>query len=80
MKWKNIYRIPKGLTIPNFQNEYKKLRKKWKKIFKDNNKQMKILLNYYFEIMINIVFNDYGEILYPNKSESIENKKGFYGK
>jgi len=41
---------------------------------------MKILLNYYFEIMINIVFNDYGEILYPNKSESIENKKGFYGK
>jgi hypothetical protein len=66
--------------IPNFQNEYKNLRKKWKKIFQENNKQIKILLNSYFEVMINIVFNDSGEILYPNKSKSIQNKKRFYSK
>lgn len=59
--------LPPYYIIPNFQNEHKKLRKKWKKIFVNNNEQIKILLNHYFDLMIKIVFNNNGELLYPKK-------------
>ena len=70
--------LPEDYVIPNFKNEYRKLRKKWKKIFKDNNEEIKIMLNYYFKIMLKIVFNDNGEISYPEKRNSIENRKKFF--
>jgi len=72
--------LPEDYVIPNFKNEYRKLRKKWKKIFKDNNEEIKIMLNYYFKIMLKIVFNDNGEISYPEKRNSIENRKKFFSK
>ncbi len=72
--------LPEDYVIPNFKNEYQKLRKKWKKIFKDNNKQIKILLNIYFEAMLKIVFKNNGEISYPEKRNSIENRKKFFSK
>lgn len=72
--------LPEDYVIPNFKNEYHKLRKKWKKIFKDNNKQVKILLNIYFEAMLKIVFKNNGEISYPEKCNSIENRKKFFSK
>ena len=72
--------LPEDFVIPNFKNEYHKLRKKWKKIFKDNNKQIKILLNIYFEAMLKIVFKNNGEISYPEKRNSIENRKKFFSK
>ena len=51
-----------------------------KKIFKDNDKQIKILLNIYFKIMLEIVFNNDVEISYPEKRNSIENRKKFFSK
>ena len=72
--------LPDDYVIPNFKNEYRKLRKKWKKIFKDNNEEIKIMLNHYFKIMLKIVFNNNAEISYPEKSNSIiinrDNKQG----
>jgi len=72
--------LPDDYVIPNFKNEYRKLRRKWKKIFKDNNEDIKIMLNYYFKIMLKIVFTDDGEIYYPEKRNSIENRKKFFSK
>ena len=72
--------LPDNYVIPNFKNEYRKLRKKWKNIFKDNSKQIKILLNIYFETMLKIVFNNDGDISYPEKRNSIENRKKFFRK
>jgi hypothetical protein len=72
--------LPDNYIIPNFKIEYLKLRSKWKKIFKDNNKQIKILLNIYFKIMLEIVFTNDGEISYPEKRNSIENRKKFFSK
>lgn len=72
--------LPDDYVIPNFKNEYRKLRKKWKKIFKDNNEEIKMMLNYYFKIMLKIVFNNNGEISYPEKRNSIENRKKFFSK
>lgn len=72
--------LPDNYVIPNFKNEYRKLRKKWKKIFKDNNEEIKKMLNYYFKIMLEIVFNNDGEISYPEKRNSIENRKKFFSK
>ena len=66
--------------IPNFKTEYRKLRSKWKKIFEDNNKQIKIMLDYYFKKMLKIVFTDDGEISCPEKCNSIENRKRFFSK
>ncbi|MBU4349756.1 hypothetical protein KJ599_05485 [bacterium] len=57
--------------MPNFKNEYRKLREKWKKILKDN-KEIKIMLK--------IVFKNNGEISYPEKRNSIENRKKFFSK
>jgi len=72
--------LPNNYVIPNFKNEYRKLRKKWKKIFKDNNEEIKKMLNYYFKIIIEIVFNNDGEISYPEKRNYIENRKKFFSK
>ena len=72
--------LPDDFVIPNFKNEYRKLRKKWKKIFKENNKQIKILLNIYFKTMLKIVLNSDGEISYPEKRNSIENRKEFFSR
>jgi hypothetical protein len=72
--------LPGNYVIPNFKNEYRKLRKKWKKIFKDNNEEIKKMLNYYFKIMLEIVFNNDGEISYPEKRDSIENREKFFSK
>ena len=70
--------LPDDCVVPNFKNEYRKIRRKWKKIFKDNNEQIKIMLNYYFKIMLKIVFNNDDEISYPEKHNSIENRKKFF--
>lgn len=72
--------LPDDYIIPNFDNEYRKLRKKWKKIFKDNNKEIKKMLNYYFKEMLKIVFINDDEISYPEKRSSIENRKKFFSK
>ncbi|MHC2995456.1 MAG: hypothetical protein IBV53_08160 [Candidatus Atribacteria bacterium] len=66
--------------VPNFKIEYRKLRSKWKKTFEDNNKQIKIMLDYYFKKMLKIVFINDGEISYPEKHNSIENRKKFFSK
>ncbi len=66
--------------IPNFKNEYRKLRRKRKKILKDNNKKIKILLDYCFKKMLKIVFTDDDEISCPVKHSSIENRKKFFSK
>jgi len=76
-----LYELQKYLpdyTIPNFNTEYRKLRGKWKKIFEDRNKQIKIMLNYCFEKILKIVFINDGEISYPEKRNSIENRKKFF--
>lgn len=72
--------LPDDYVIPNFKNEYRKLRKKWKKIFKDNNEEIKMMLNYYFKIILKIVFNNDSEISYPEKLNSINNRKKFFSK
>ena len=72
--------LPDDFIIPNFKNEYRKLRSERKKIFKDNNEQIKIMLNYYFKIMLKIVFTNDGEISYPKKHNSFENRKRFFSK
>ena len=72
--------LPDDYIIPNFKNEYRKLRRKQKKILKDNNEQIKILLDYYFKEMLKIVFTDDDEISCPAKHNSIENRKKFFSK
>jgi hypothetical protein len=70
--------LPDDYVVPNFKNEYRKLRRKWNKIFKDNNEQIKIMLDYCFKKMLKIVFTNNGEISYPEKHNSIENRKKFF--
>jgi hypothetical protein len=72
--------LPDDYVISNFKNEYRKLRKKWKKIFKDNNEEIKMMLNYYFKIILKIIFNNDSEISYPEKLNSINNRKKFFSK
>jgi hypothetical protein len=72
--------LPDNYITPNFKTEYRKSRRKWKKIFKDNNEEIKIMLNYYFKIMLKIVFNNDSEISYPEKHNSINNRKKFFSK
>ncbi|GAG64236.1 unnamed protein product [marine sediment metagenome] len=72
--------LPDDYIIPNFKNEYRKLRRKQKKILKDNNEQIKILLDYCFKEMLKIVFTDDDEISCPVKHNSIENRKKFFSK
>lgn len=62
-------------SIPNYEVEYRKVRKKWKKIFKDNNEKVKILLNGCFKEILKIVFTNDGEIFYPEKYNFIKNDK-----
>lgn len=56
--------------IPNFKTEYRKARTKWKKIFKKNNKDIKIVLNDCFKEINTIIFSGDGEISYPKKHGS----------
>lgn len=58
--------------IPNFKTEYRKARNKWKKIFRKNNKDIKIVLNYCFKEINTIVFPEDGEISYPKKHSFIK--------
>jgi hypothetical protein len=58
--------------IPNFKTEYRKVRNKWKKIFKKNNKDIKIVLNDCFKEINTIIFPEDGEISYPKKHGSIK--------
>lgn len=53
--------------IPNFKTEYRKVKNKWKKIFKKNNEDIKIVLNDYFKEINAIIFPGDGEISYPKK-------------
>jgi hypothetical protein len=58
--------------IPNFKTKYRKVRNKWKKIFKKNNEDIKIVLNYCFKEINAIIFPGDGEISYPKKHGSIK--------
>ena len=64
-------RLPTHI-IPNFKTEYRKLRNKWKKKFKKNNKDIKIVLNDCFKEINTIIFPGNGEISYPKKHGSIK--------
>jgi len=70
-KSKNI--LP-SFIIPNFNNEFKKARSKWKEIIMQNNKEIKKVLNYCFKEVNIIIFTKDGEISYPKKSNFITKK------
>ena len=48
-----------------YELEYKKIRRKWKKIVKQNNKTLRELLNIYFGGLLKILFGKNGNLIYP---------------
>jgi len=58
--------------IPNFKTEYRKIKNKWKKKFKKNDKDIKIVVNYCFKEINAIIFPGDGEISYPKRHGSIK--------
>lgn len=48
-----------------YELEYKKIRRKWKKIVKQNNETMRELLNIYFGVLLKILFDKNGTLIYP---------------
>lgn len=67
-----LKKILSAHIIPNFKTEYRKVRNKWKKIFKKNNEDIKIVLNDCFKEVNKIIFPGDGEISYPKKRGAIK--------
>jgi hypothetical protein len=52
--------------LPDYYNlEYKKIRRKWKKIIKQNNEELRKLFSIYFDVLLMILFNNDGTLIYP---------------
>jgi len=60
-----------GRLLPDFYElEYKEIRRKWKKIIKQNNEALRQLFDIYFGALLKILFDRNGNLIYPQSIDA----------